>query len=235
MASTFFSSLWTSWSESSSKSKIDEILDSFTVKMTQALVARSSSSAADDDDDDDEGESTGNKISIGFIGGDIPIRPPYAVLFFTFFWGLTWLNSSMSGGTRLRFVPKILGGGGGGGQSLWKRLTVAVVMIACGFNLIMATKAELVRVGTVANFQEVVEVASQGPYAWTRNGMYIGVLILQTAIAIACDSLYMMLSMVCTAIYLDQIVIPVEEDFLVQELQLPYIEYRLQVPRWIGF
>mmetsp|Transcript_45157 Transcript_45157/g.109940 ORF Transcript_45157/g.109940 Transcript_45157/m.109940 type:complete len:228 (+) Transcript_45157:195-878(+) len=227
MASTFFSSLWTSWSKSSSKAKIDEVLDSFTVKMTQALVARS-----EDDNDDDGDGSTGNKISIGFIGGDIPIFPPYAVLFLTFFWGLTWVNSSMAGGTRLRFVPKILGGGG---QSLWKRLTVAVVMIACGLNLIMATKAELQRVGTVPNFQEVVEVASQGPYAWTRNGMYVGVLIIQTAIAIACDSTYMLLSMVCMAIYLDQIVIPVEEDFLVQELKLPYIEYRLEVPRWIGF
>jgi len=200
--------------------------------MTQALVARSS--GADDDDGD---ESTGNKISVGFIGGDIPMFPPYAVLFLTFFWGLTWFNSSMAGGTRLRFVPKILGGGGGrgGGQSVWKRVTVAVVMIACGLNLIMATKAELERVGTQPNFQEVVEIASQGPYAWTRNGMYVGVLIIQTAIAIACDSTYMLLSMVCMAIYLDQIVIPVEEDFLVQELQLPYIEYRLQVPRWIGF
>jgi protein-S-isoprenylcysteine O-methyltransferase Ste14 len=201
---------------------IDELLDALGNKMTELLVAD---------------RTDPHKISIGFIGGDIPIMPPFAALWLTLFWGLTWFNSITGTSNpqqqgrrrRLRFIPKILR------QSMMLRLAVCAVMVATAIQIAISAKAELERVGTAPNFQQVPEVASQGPYAWTRNGLYISVLLLQLALAVGCDSGWMLLSMVCMAVYLDKIVIPAEEEFLARELRLPYIDYKLQVPRWIFF
>ena len=172
---------------------IDEFLDELGKRLTALLVAD---------------RSDPHKLSIGFLGGDIPIRPPFAILWLTFFWCLTWFDSPR----RLRFVPKPLR------QSLKLRLAVCGVMVGYAIQLTISAMAELERVGTHPNFQQVPMVADQGPYAWTRNSLYISALICQFSLAVACDSGWLLFSAIMTFVYLDKIVIPAEEEFLAREL-----------------
>jgi protein-S-isoprenylcysteine O-methyltransferase Ste14 len=76
------------------------------------------------------------------------------------------------------------------------------------------------------------ELATSGPYAYTRNPLYLGSLIMAIGFAIAARSLWVLIVMLLMffAIYLP--VIRAEESFLRQAFQ-NYDEYARNVPRFL--
>jgi protein-S-isoprenylcysteine O-methyltransferase Ste14 len=76
------------------------------------------------------------------------------------------------------------------------------------------------------------QLATTGPYAYTRNPLYVGSLILAIGFALAARSLWVALVLlaVFVAIYLP--VIRAEESYLVQHFP-EFAEYARQVPRFV--
>lgn len=166
--------------------------------------------------------SNSHQLSVGLIGGDIPVFPPLAVLLTTIVALVAWANS----GKRYRFLPSFL-------QSLPIRILLAAVGIRAGLSVVNAVEEELQRMGTTPNFAAVSKIASQGPFAWTRNGMYLSVFLMQFSIAIGLDTTWLLASLFTIMIYLDRVVVPAEEAFLTREIGTEYQQYCEAVPRWL--
>lgn len=166
--------------------------------------------------------SNPHQLSIGLIGGDIPVFPPLAMLLATLGGFLAWKIQQK----RYRFIPKRL-------QPLAVRVLLAAIFFGAAVSLASAAEQELKRVGTVPNFSTVSKVASQGPFVWSRNSMYLGLFMAQLSVAIGFDTAWLLASLFTTMVYLDRVVVPAEEIFLSRELGVEYQQYCETVPRWL--
>ena len=166
--------------------------------------------------------SNPHQLSVGLIGGDIPVFPPLAMLLATLLGFLAWRINQK----RYRFMPNTL-------QPLALRVVFAAVFLGTSVSLANAAEEELNRVGTIPNFSTVSKVASQGPFAWSRNSMYLGLFLAQLSLAVGFDTAWLLASLVTTMVYLDRVVVPAEELFLSRELGVDYQQYCETVPRWL--
>ena len=166
------------------------------------------------------------KISIGF-GGDIPISPP--------------IFCAISIGAGLA-APRLTGIDG----SLFRYLVpgpyyVPVRVVASAFTLISAAKLKrecskaFDKVDTNPNFQPVASVVDTGPYKYLRNPMYISVFGIPALIGFATDNFWVAFgSNFAFWLYLQFVVIPAEEKYLLKQLGNSYEKYCASVKRW-GF
>jgi len=77
------------------------------------------------------------------------------------------------------------------------------------------------------------KVITTGLYHFTRNPTYIGIIIMQTGIGIACTSwLYLLLTVVLMIMF--NTVLPSEERYLLYRFGDNYQKYKNRTPRWIG-
>jgi protein-S-isoprenylcysteine O-methyltransferase Ste14 len=75
-------------------------------------------------------------------------------------------------------------------------------------------------------------LVSTGPYAHTRNPMYLGHLIFLTGLALAFQSWLAAMITIATAAWFHVRVLRDEKRLEVQ-LGRPYVDYRVRVKRWI--
>ena len=75
-------------------------------------------------------------------------------------------------------------------------------------------------------------LVDSGPYAWTRNPMYLGHVIFLTGLTLALNSLLAGLITVATAVWFHARVLK-DERQLADLLGRDYVEYRHRVKRWI--
>jgi len=88
---------------------------------------------------------------------------------------------------------------------------------------------------TVLNFASSPkdEVITRGLYRFSRNPMYIGLLLLQTGVGIACASwLYLLLTLVLMIML--NAVLPSEERYCLYRYGDDYQKYKNSTPKWIG-
>ena len=75
-------------------------------------------------------------------------------------------------------------------------------------------------------------IVSTGPYAYTRNPMYLGHLIYLLGLSLTLQSWLGAVITIAVALWFQRRVIG-DEDKLATRLGKPYIEYMKKVPRWI--
>jgi protein-S-isoprenylcysteine O-methyltransferase Ste14 len=88
---------------------------------------------------------------------------------------------------------------------------------------------------TVLNFASSPkdEVITKGLYRFSRNPMYIGLLLMQTGVGIACASwLYLLLTLVLMIML--NAVLPSEERYCLYRYGDDYQKYKNSTPKWIG-
>jgi len=77
------------------------------------------------------------------------------------------------------------------------------------------------------------EVITKRLYRFSRNPMYIGLLLMQFGVGIACSSwLYLLLTVVLMILL--NVVLPSEERYCLYRYRDDYREYMNRTPRWIG-
>jgi len=115
------------------------------------------------------------------------------------------------------FLPLQLG-------TIWLSVGLLVYLFGLGF-LIVA----------VSNFATSPKdkVITKGLYGVTRNPEYIGILLIQTGLGIACASWLYLLLTVITLILLDAN-LSAEERYCVYKYEDEYRKYKNRIPRWIG-
>ena len=77
------------------------------------------------------------------------------------------------------------------------------------------------------------KVVTKGLYRFTRNPTYIGIILMQIGLGIACSSwLYLLLTVVWMIMF--NAVLPSEERYCLYRFGDDYRKYKNRTPRWIG-
>lgn len=76
-------------------------------------------------------------------------------------------------------------------------------------------------------------IVTRGPYRYSRNPIYLAMVLLQVGIGIWVNSLWFFLSAIISAILLWHGVISREEDYLTRKFGNDYARYKAQVRRWL--
>jgi protein-S-isoprenylcysteine O-methyltransferase Ste14 len=101
--------------------------------------------------------------------------------------------------------------------------------VTAGWSLVIFRRA---RTTTVPG-QRSAALVTRGPYRWTRNPMYIGLTLAYLGEAGLLRHVWPVILLPLTLIYLDRVVIPVEEGRLSEVFPADYAHYRARVRRWL--
>ena len=75
---------------------------------------------------------------------------------------------------------------------------------------------------------------TRGPYAWSRNPMYVGWIGTAAGLSLGLNSVWLLLTTLLALLYLHNVEIPAEEAELAGAFGRAYAHYRDQVPRYGG-
>lgn len=111
---------------------------------------------------------------------------------------------------------------------------LGAVMVSSGFVLIGLALVEFRKVGTppMPN-SEPSQFVKSGPYQWTRNPMYLGLITVLTGVALFLGGLPLFLAPVVFYLIIAKVFIPFEESKMTALFGYVYQEYTAAVKRWI--
>jgi protein-S-isoprenylcysteine O-methyltransferase Ste14 len=90
------------------------------------------------------------------------------------------------------------------------------------------------RAGTrVETNRPTTAIVASGPYRFTRNPIYTGMLLGQTGLAIAYDSVWMFITLVAFYLVIRYGVVTREEAYLARKFGDAYQDYKSRVRRWL--
>ena len=90
------------------------------------------------------------------------------------------------------------------------------------------------RAGTgIPTWQAARRLVQSGPYAISRNPMYVGVTAAYAGLAMAFASTWALLLLIPVLVVMDRLVIAREEPYLAARFGAPYEAYLRRVRRWI--
>jgi len=145
------------------------------------------------------------------------IRPPLA-------WGLAVVAGlALDWVVPLRFVPAAL-------PARWLGAIVFALALALGVWAIVTITGAGSNVPTNRPTTAIVE---SGPYRFTRNPIYLGMMLVLIGLAIAFDNLWLLLVLVPFALVIRYGVVAREEAYLERKFGDAYRGYRARVRRWL--
>lgn len=114
--------------------------------------------------------------------------------------------------------------------SLWGWLVCWLV----GFCLLSCCIAKFKKAKTrVEPWRETTTIISTGIYAFSRNPIYLGFLIVSVGGALGVNSLWILLSVIPSILTLQRYVIFREEQYLERKFGTEYTSYKQNVRRWL--
>ena len=72
-----------------------------------------------------------------------------------------------------------------------------------------------------------------GAYRWTRNPMYVGMTLVYVGICAVTTALFALLLLPIPLLFVDRLVIPMEERHMEEAFGKDYIDYKTRVRRWL--
>jgi protein-S-isoprenylcysteine O-methyltransferase Ste14 len=89
------------------------------------------------------------------------------------------------------------------------------------------------RAGTsMLPFKPSTELVTTGPYRFSRNPMYLGMAFLYVGLAFALGFVWPLVVLPVVVLAVDQLVVAIEEAYLVRRFGQPYCDYMKQARRW---
>jgi protein-S-isoprenylcysteine O-methyltransferase Ste14 len=86
----------------------------------------------------------------------------------------------------------------------------------------------------VCPFSPVGSLLSEGPFRFTRNPMYLGMVLICAGMALVTGLYFNLCAAALLAVWLHfRFVLP-EEEFLEEQMGLDYLTYARRSPRWLG-
>jgi protein-S-isoprenylcysteine O-methyltransferase Ste14 len=145
------------------------------------------------------------------------IRPPIA-------WALAILAGL--GIDRLMPLPFL----GAAVPAAWIGGAVFVFAFALAIWAIRTIRAAGTRVETT---MPTTAIVSGGPYAFTRNPIYLGMFLGQIGLAIAFNSLWVLITLIAFYAVIRYGVVAREEAYLERKFGETYLDYKSRVRRWV--
>lgn len=116
----------------------------------------------------------------------------------------------------------------------WLRVLAAIAGGAGFWVLGGRALASFAKVGTSPNpFEPASALATDGPYRFTRNPMYVGMAVFYVGLALAIGILWALALFPIVLLTIDRAVIAREERYLEARFGDPYRTYKQQVRRWL--
>jgi protein-S-isoprenylcysteine O-methyltransferase Ste14 len=145
------------------------------------------------------------------------IRPPIAwAVAFLLGLGLDWLYP-------LPFVPES-----------WPRFLIGAGVFALAFALAIWAITTFRAAGTrIDPGKPTSVIVTNGPFRFSRNPIYVGMLLGQTGLAIGFDNAWILASVAPLYLVLRFGVVAREEAYLERTFGSAYIEYKSRVRRWL--
>jgi protein-S-isoprenylcysteine O-methyltransferase Ste14 len=145
------------------------------------------------------------------------IRPPVALaIAFVAALAIDWLYP-------LPFVPAAI-----------PRALVGGVLFTLAFALAVWAIVTFSKAGTrVETYRPTTAIATSGPYRFTRNPIYLGMMLGLTGLAIGFDSLWILFALLPFYLVIRYGVIAREEAYLEGKFGSVYLDYKSRVRRWL--
>src|SRR5262249_401305 len=86
----------------------------------------------------------------------------------------------------------------------------------------------------VETYKPTTTIVASGPYRFTRNPIYLGMVLGLIGLAIAFDSLWILATLVPFYLVIRYGVVAPEEAYLERKFGDVYLGYKSPVPRWLG-
>ena len=116
---------------------------------------------------------------------------------------------------------------------LWTRLIIGAILIAAGAALAIIAGRSFVQAGTnVEPWKPSVTLVTGGIFAWMRNPMYVGLMLVVAGLGIALASDWTLVLLVPAALILHFGVVTREERYLEKKFGESYRVYMSKVPRY---
>ena len=114
------------------------------------------------------------------------------------------------------------------------RWIVGAAVFAAALALFGWAIATMTRAGSnVPTTMPTITIVDTGPYRFTRNPIYVGMFLAIIGLAIAFDSLWLLIALVPFALVIRYGVVAREETYLERKFGVPYRDYRSRVRRWL--
>jgi protein-S-isoprenylcysteine O-methyltransferase Ste14 len=114
------------------------------------------------------------------------------------------------------------------------RLGVSTLLFAAfGLILLMALRAFRQHHTTVSPYGKATALVTSGPFRFSRNPIYVGLLLVALAFAVALDSAWQLVVALLLLLLLHFGVVLREERFLAAEFGDAYRDYARRVRRWL--
>jgi protein-S-isoprenylcysteine O-methyltransferase Ste14 len=145
------------------------------------------------------------------------VRPPLA-------WGLAVIAGlALDWLLPLRFLPAGLAAGWIGG------LVFVLALALFAWAIVTMARAG----SSVPTNLPTAAIVESGPYRFTRNPIYLGMLLALTGLAIAFDNLWLLVMLLPFALVIRYGVVAREEAYLERKFGDAYRGYRSRVRRWL--
>jgi protein-S-isoprenylcysteine O-methyltransferase Ste14 len=111
---------------------------------------------------------------------------------------------------------------------------LGAIVFALAFALFVWAAVTMTRAGSnVPTNMPTTTIVETGPYGFTRNPIYLGMMVGLVGLAIGFDSLWLLLTLVPFALVIHYGVVVREEAYLERKFGDVYLGYRSRVRRWL--
>jgi protein-S-isoprenylcysteine O-methyltransferase Ste14 len=108
------------------------------------------------------------------------------------------------------------------------------IAFAAGLGLTTWAIMTIRRGGTaVETVKPTTAIVANGPYRWTRNPIYLGMMLGLIGFAIGFDTLWLLVALVAFYLVIRYGVIAREEAYLERKFGGTYLDYKSRVRRWL--
>jgi protein-S-isoprenylcysteine O-methyltransferase Ste14 len=114
-------------------------------------------------------------------------------------------------------------------------LAIAAVLLVPGFGLLFWSLLLFFKARTSPlPMLPTTAIVKSGPYRWTRNPMYLAMLLIYTGVALWFDVFWALVFVPAVIFLVGRLVIRKEERYLEETFGEEYRRYQSEVGRWLG-
>ncbi len=114
-------------------------------------------------------------------------------------------------------------------------IAIGVVLIGAGIALVILTRREFAKHGERTDpGNPTHHIMTTGVFAFSRNPMYLGIVIFLAGVALALDWPWVLVMLVPSVVACHYVLIAPEERYLSAKFGEEYTQYTRSVQRWVG-
>lgn len=111
---------------------------------------------------------------------------------------------------------------------------LGALFVAAAVGLFVSAVRTLTKAGTpVPGHRPTTVIVRTGPYAFSRNPVYLAFTVFHLGLALWIDSLGLLVAVVPALAIMAMVVVPREERYLERQFPSEYGRYRCEVRRWL--